>query len=470
MPKGGAKARKKGAQRNAGKARNLPRVAEPPSRYQLRLAFQPEPEPPTSENIDVGQTLADLLRGDLTFERERTSFRTHNVHAFAAKFPPQLPRLFIKELTRPGECVLDPMAGSGTALVEAAMAGRRAVGVDLDPLASLIAKVKTTAFELPTCLARGHDVLRRAAKKAHRLSEAELRAVYSKPVIDFFRYWFEDGAVGELHALAEAIQRVRDADSRAFLKVVFSSVIITKSGGVTRARDLAHSRPHLDLRKKVHQSPMGAFSKRLMSSVEALEDMVDAPGCAFVIRGDARRLPISDESCHLIITSPPYAANAIDYMRAHKFSLMWFGHGRTELSQLRGRYIGAERRSPTLEVPSEAGNRVLYTLRRKDERRAAVVAHYFREMEVALREMLRVTAKGRAAVIIVGSSTIRGVGINAPTVLAELASSVGFLLIGVGWREIVRNARMMPVSHRSRREGIEARMHEEGVVGLIRPQ
>jgi hypothetical protein len=28
---------------------------------------------------------------------------------------------------------------------------------------------------------------------------------------------------------------------------------------------------------------------------------------------------------------------------------------------------------------------------------------------------------------------------------------------------------MMPISHKSERTGIEARMHEEGVIGLIKP-
>ena len=53
--------------------------------------------------------------------------------------------------------------------------------------------------------------------------------------------------------------------------------------------------------------------------------------------------------------------------------------------------------------------------------------------------------------------------------VAELAASVGFNVVGVAKREIVRGARMMPVSHKSSRTGIEARMHEEGVIGLIKP-
>jgi uncharacterized membrane protein len=98
------------------------------------------------------------------------------------------------------------------------------------------------------------------------------------------------------------------------------------------------------------------------------------------------------------------------------------------------------------------------------------VAHYYRDVEATLREMLRVLAPGRAAVLVVGSSIIRGIEIEVPTVIAELAQSVGFHLVDVARRQIVRDARMMPVSHNSARNGIEARMHEEGVVGVVKPR
>ena len=51
---------------------------------------------------------------------------------------------------------------------------------------------------------------------------------------------------------------------------------------------------------------------------------------------------MADNSIDLIITSPPYASNAIDYMRAHKFSLVWLGHSVTTLSKIRRKYIGGE--------------------------------------------------------------------------------------------------------------------------------
>ncbi len=454
---------------NSIKARG--KAAEVSYQYPLRLQFDEaagRSEP--AEQLDVEEILRRLLNRDLTFEGEKTAYATHNLHAFAAKFPPQLPRLFIDELTRPGEWVLDPMAGSGTALVEAVLAGRHAVGIDFDPLAVLIAQVKSIPRNLLRCAQVGAEVLQKAENILHSVVDKELGCFYSPRAVEFFRFWFEEHTVAELYALVQAIQAVEEVDVRAFLQVVFSSIIITKSGSLTRARDLAHSRPHRDPNRQVKQSALEAFRKQLHVAIELQQSIVGVTGQAVVTRADARALPLRNHSAHLIFTSPPYAANAIDYMRAHKFSLMWLGYAPQMLTTLRARYIGSERRSSKMVFASETANRVLQNLQRKDERRAAVVAHYFRDMEVALREMLRVLAEGRAAVLVVGSSTIRGVGIKAPTVLTELADSIGFQVIGMAKREIVRNARMMPVSHNSSRNGIEARMHEEGVIGLIKAQ
>lgn len=78
--------------------------------------------------------LSRILAGDLDFHESASNYASHSIHAFAAKFPPQLPRIFIEGLTEPGETVLDPMMGSGTAIVEAFLANRRAVGFDIDLL------------------------------------------------------------------------------------------------------------------------------------------------------------------------------------------------------------------------------------------------------------------------------------------------------------------------------------------------
>ena len=61
---------------------------------------------------------------------------------------------------------------------------------------------------------------------------------------EFIDYWFYPNTQRELAAFVLSIQTVNVSLVRRFLELTFSSIIVTKSGGVSRARDLAHSRPH----------------------------------------------------------------------------------------------------------------------------------------------------------------------------------------------------------------------------------
>lgn len=74
----------------------------------------------------------------LDFHEEDSLYASHNFHPFPAKFPPQLPRHFICQLTQPGDIVLDPMNGSGTTVLEAYLNGRQGVGCDIELILLLV--------------------------------------------------------------------------------------------------------------------------------------------------------------------------------------------------------------------------------------------------------------------------------------------------------------------------------------------
>jgi len=76
--------------------------------------------------------------------REPVGGLTHNFYRYPARFSPLFARGAIKMLTEPGELVLDPFMGGGTALVEARVLGRQAIGSDINPLSIFITQVKTT--------------------------------------------------------------------------------------------------------------------------------------------------------------------------------------------------------------------------------------------------------------------------------------------------------------------------------------
>ncbi len=70
---------------------------------------------------------------------DRGDWATH-VGNYRGNWSPYIPRNLILRYTAPGDLVLDQMAGSGTTAVECKLLGRRAVGVDINPDAVMVAR------------------------------------------------------------------------------------------------------------------------------------------------------------------------------------------------------------------------------------------------------------------------------------------------------------------------------------------
>src|SRR5437763_15114028 len=73
-----------------------------------------------------------------------TSYMTHNYYSYPAKFIPQVAQRLILENSNTGDIVIDPFMGSGTTIVEALFANRIGIGSDINYVAYLVAKAKTT--------------------------------------------------------------------------------------------------------------------------------------------------------------------------------------------------------------------------------------------------------------------------------------------------------------------------------------
>ncbi len=429
--------------------------------------------------------LRTALQANLDFHGADSSYGAHAWHPFPAKFPPQLPRFFIEELSSPDDTVLDPMLGSGTTLVEAVRLGRRAVGCDIDPLARMISAAKLTPIDPAAVLCAGRKIL--AVAKCDYLNDVDqlqqmLGFRFDADTLEFLNYWFLPQHQLELLSILRNIESLPESEIRSFLEVVFSSAIIAKSGGVSLARDLAHTRPHRD-NSKVPPSAFLEFGKRLERNVAALERtrpssqngvgamVVGSQRCETkILAASASDTGLPSDSIDLIVTSPPYANNAIDYMRAHKFSLVWFGWKITDLRKIRSQYLGHDALSDIVydDLPDQC-ERTLKRLAERDARKSSSLRRYFGEMATVLGEMRRVLKPNGAAIVVVGTSNLRGVDVETHRGLASIGESIGFHLVGIGTRNLDRDRRMMPArwGHQSDSQ-IEARMHREYVIGMMK--
>ena len=428
---------------------------------------------PLMGNAPLGPltALRTLLCMDLDFHGVNGAHATHGWHPFPAKFPPKLPSHFIERLTAPGEVVLDPMFGSGTTILEAVRLGRVAIGCDIDPLARLVAEAKLAPLDSEQMLRIGRAVVEKArsdfSTRPARL-ETALAERFDGRTRAFVDYWFRPTQQLELMALLRAIECCVPERAWNFLHMVFSSTIIAKSGGVSLARDLAHTRPHRVLEKQP-KCAFDEFAKRL-KGVLAPGGQIESSGNARILARSAEDTGLPTASVDLIVTSPPYANNAIDYMRAHKFSLVWLGWKIDELSNLRARYLGHDARGPHQwnGLPDQC-EATIRRLAQVDERKATALRRYFGEMSAVVAEMYRVLKPGKAAIVVVGNSTLRGMDVETHKGLAALGIDAGFQLAHIGVRRLDRDRRMMPARWgQTRASRIEHRMHEEYVIGLMK--
>jgi DNA modification methylase len=135
--------------------------------------------------------------------------RRKDVLRHPAKFPETLAQEFIEFFTHRGQVVLDPMAGTGSALVAALRAGRHSYGIELNPAYAEIAR-QVVAEE---CLALGEAANGLAAEviPGNAAHIAEYVSAHDIPQIDYVitspPYW------DMLHARGAQTQKNRRASS-----------------------------------------------------------------------------------------------------------------------------------------------------------------------------------------------------------------------------------------------------------------
>jgi DNA modification methylase len=81
-------------------------------------------------------------------DQRKVSGAPQDFYRYPARFSPSFAREVIRTFTEPGEVVLDPFCGGGTAIVEAIALGRRAIGTDVSSLATFLTRTKTTALSV----------------------------------------------------------------------------------------------------------------------------------------------------------------------------------------------------------------------------------------------------------------------------------------------------------------------------------
>ncbi|HZY93787.1 MAG TPA: DNA methyltransferase [Candidatus Bathyarchaeia archaeon] len=380
------------------------------------------------------QTLTGTIEGDISTERvfegkllsivslDRSNY-THGFHKYPAKYIPEIPRWAIHKFTTRGNVVLDPFCGSGTTNVEAKLWARNSYAIDVDPLARLLAKVKTTPLDEIKLRSQQNKLFNEIVKS----NQSEIPSFPNRD------YWFRGDVLEDLGIIYAAILRIEDRDVREFFLVVLSSILKEVSNADPKfLYALAISR-HMRAKTKRAIDAKKIFIERtnvLVPKMIAFSKACSKESLAQIIGEDARMIQLADRTVNLVMTSPPYL-NAVDYPRAHQLQLYWFGFWKGPLGELKRAYIGNEQAPATLysKMP-KYGNELLDSILKElwsiDKKRAYVVYQFFRDMRETMLEIKRVLVDEGHFCYAIADNLIRKIPVPTHTVIGQIAEELGF--------------------------------------------
>ena len=341
--------------------------------------------------------------GPLTFDLDSfrdKSYSTHNFHPFPAKFVPQIPAKLIRRVTQVGETVLDPFCGSGTTLVEAIIAGRPAIGLDVNPIACLASRTKTTPL-IGTERAKVSNAIRSGECLLRELLLGETRRINSFHVPEFRNrdHWFQLHVQHELAAIRSLIYAETEPRVRDFLSTAFSAIIVRVSNQDSDTRWVAVEKP------VAIGAALSNFIDKMREMLERISELAELkPAVSRVIEHSVtEKFPLLDASVDAVVTSPPYL-NSFDYYLYHKLRMFWLGF---DHYPIQSKELGSRNRHCDNQEGLET---------------------YTGGIELFFREATRCLKPGKALCVVIGDAVFRDRVIDMKDVYSQIAGGIGLRL------------------------------------------
>lgn len=295
----------------------------------------------------------------------------HTIHPYPAKFPPSVPHQLLQELSKPGDVILDPFCGSGTTLSEGLSFDCNVIGNDINFIALLISKVKTTLYsdkDFQSCEKKITELQENYKSKKDIDKRTDFKGI---------DHWFQDNVRYELDLIKEIIVAIKNKKQKELLELVYSAIILDVSNQESDTRYAA-------INKNIQDGfTIEQFIKKYLSiknkiSKNNYKDNLKTT----ILKEDARTLKsIKDNSVDIIITSPPYA-NTYDYYLYHKQRMNWLDFDFNESKNM------------------EIGSRNEYSSKKRP------VENWVNDIKGFITTMQRVTKQGGYICIIIGDSVV----------------------------------------------------------------
>jgi site-specific DNA-methyltransferase (adenine-specific) len=380
-----------------------------------------------------------------------------------------------------GHSILDPFCGCGSILVGSAQMGHQSVGIDVNPLATFIAKTKLSPLN-EQAIAKVRSFLDSFPQNLTNV------VPWDVPQLSIARKVFEPNILNSLLLIRAAIESImlESQSARDFLFLGWLSILeevgsFFKEGNGIKYRNKKRTKSgyvkRVDgdwQRERFGDNQAQFVTQAFRLQLETmLEDTIFWQNGQWtsqeVLNGSAIEMEylLGDKQFDSIVFSPPYA-NRFDYFESQKVEL-WFGNfvsSSEELKRLRHKsmrsHLGADRAKELL-TNTYIENLISLMDNTSSSWRMGVpqMLHgYFTDMYEILRSCRQYLRPGGKCCIVVGNSAFAGVVIPTDSLTAKIGIEAGFTNSEVVQ---VRHLTVAP-QQRKQLEGLESYMRESVVI------
>jgi len=371
---------------------------------------------------------------DWTFADADTSRGLHGLHPYPARMIPQIAHRLIEKYSRRGDVVLDPFCGSGTVLLESMLLGRNSIGIDLNPLAILLARAKSTPIE-PHILRRQYNDLIHKVSQDIDDRKADKLIIPRPDLNENLEFWFKRHVIDDLALLRRRLFEIREHKVRDFFLACFSLTVRMVSN--TRGKEFKLYRIPKDKLRGFNPNVFKVFRKNLEDGIRRMESTfpyLSSEVWAKVILQDTRLLTL-DRKADLIVTSPPYgdSRTTVAYGQFSRYPALWCGLAEnwhpqvTRETIMKVDQLSLGGNGKIADIPDSAAlHETLGRIGKRSEERANDTALFFRDIKRAFERIYLAMNDNAHFCIVIGNRTVSRVRVPTDQILVEIGNMCGF--------------------------------------------
>ena len=430
------------------------------------------------------------------FKDEDTRCYTHGIHGYPAIMVAPVSRnLFaITNKYMNIDSLMDPFMGSGSVLIEGMVAGVNHIyGTDLNPLAQLISKVRTTPLSDNQIILIKENFIKSLKQEfeKHRsniecfenyvINERKLDITEKKGwgydtleiINDFIRtyninfnfpnftnigFWFQPKAIYELQIIKNIINKSEDKAIKDFLKITFSETIRKVSNTRNGEFKLFRKKQEVILKTKI--DTLKDFLLILNRNIDKMNDFKqilsknNIQSNVNLYSVDTRKLSsfdkIEDNSIDLVITSPPYgdSQTTVAYGQYSRLSLQWLDledENNLNIATIDKSLLGGIPYKQKTQWDFLGSNTLSESLKQisdVDPFRADDVFSFYLDLDKCLYGINKKMKKDSYQYWVVGNRTVKNINLKTDVIISEMAEKYGMEYIYTINRNIIN--KVMP--------------------------